>query len=198
MPCQVSWQSVAIKPQPSVHGLGAEAAAAAGGPVEATSAAEATPQELPAAMIAAAKNAELCIASLRGSTCAIVSRYKIGGQESTGVVCPRRQKFRSEWQLRHSHLKGPAGSAATVAAGQPPMRMSALGQTQKSGRAIGKSASPSRADIVRFGPSGPKSARSGNCAPSQTDYVAVTEIVLCNVLGLIPPSPRLLIIGQLM
>ena len=43
-----------------------------------------------------------------------------------------------------------------------------------------------------------KCARSGNCAPSQTDYVAVTEIVLCNVLGLIPPSPRLLTIGQLM
>jgi hypothetical protein len=39
---------------------------------------------------------------------------------------------------------------------------------------------------------------NGNCAPSQTDYVAVTEIVLCNVLGLIPPSPRLLTIGQLM
>jgi hypothetical protein len=43
-----------------------------------------------------------------------------------------------------------------------------------------------------------ENARSGNCAPSQTDYVAVTEIVLCNVLGLIPPSPRLLTIGQLM
>src|SRR3977135_3028081 len=30
MPCQVSWQSVAIKPQASVTGLGAEAAAAGG------------------------------------------------------------------------------------------------------------------------------------------------------------------------
>ena len=42
----VSWQSVARKPQPSVHALGAEAAAAAEAPVEATSAAAATPQEL--------------------------------------------------------------------------------------------------------------------------------------------------------
>src|SRR6478752_3452901 len=186
MPRQVSWQSVAIKPQPSAHGLGAEAAAAAGGPVEATSAAEATPQELPAAMIAAAKNAELCIASLRGSTCAIVSRYKIGGQESTGVVCPRRQKFRSEWQLRHSHLKGPAGSAATVAAGQPPMRVSFGSNSEvRAGNREVRFALKSR--HRQFGPSGPKSARSGNCAPSQTDYVAVAEIVLCNLLGLIPP-----------
>src|SRR6267378_202044 len=55
MPCQVSWQSVEIKPQPSVHGLGAEAAVAAVAPAGTTSAAQAsTPQEAPpAAMITA-------------------------------------------------------------------------------------------------------------------------------------------------
>src|SRR6266478_2097051 len=65
MPCQVSWQFVAIKLQPSVHGLGAEAVVAAVAPVGATSAAQAsTPQEAPpAAMITTAKNAELCTAS---------------------------------------------------------------------------------------------------------------------------------------
>src|SRR5258705_1736836 len=83
MPFQVSWQSVPIKLQPSVHGLGAEAAVAAVAPVGTTSAAQAsTPQEAPpAAMITAAKNAVLCTASLPGSPCAIVSRYKVGRQE---------------------------------------------------------------------------------------------------------------------
>src|SRR6266481_9962556 len=83
MPCQVNWQSVAIKPQASVHGLGAEAAVAVEAPVGTTSAAHAsTPQEAPpAAMITAAKNAELCTASLPGSTCTIVSRCKVGRQE---------------------------------------------------------------------------------------------------------------------
>src|SRR5258708_35236847 len=57
MPFQVSWQSVAIKSQPSVHALGAEAAVAAEAPVGTASAAQAsTPQEAPpAAMITAAK-----------------------------------------------------------------------------------------------------------------------------------------------
>jgi hypothetical protein len=66
MPRQVSWQSVEIKLEASVHGLGAEAAVAAGAPAGAASAAQASaPQQaLPAAMITAAKNAELCIASL--------------------------------------------------------------------------------------------------------------------------------------
>src|SRR6267154_2199557 len=87
MPCQVSWQSVPIKLQPSVHGLGAEAAVAAVAPVGTASAAQAsTPQEAPpAAMIIAAKNAELCTASLPGSTCTIVSRYKVGRQ---GIPAP--------------------------------------------------------------------------------------------------------------
>src|SRR5467141_5069339 len=54
MPCQVSWQFVAIKLQPSVHALGAEADGAF---IGMTSAAQAsTPQEAPpAAMITAAK-----------------------------------------------------------------------------------------------------------------------------------------------
>jgi hypothetical protein len=57
LPCQVSWQFVEIKLQPSVHGLGAEATVAAAAPVGATSAAQAsTPQETPAAArITAAK-----------------------------------------------------------------------------------------------------------------------------------------------
>jgi len=39
---------------------------------------------------------------------------------------------------------------------------------------------------------------NGNCAASQTDHVAVTEVVLCNVSGFVPPSSRVLTIGQLM
>src|ERR1700704_1810510 len=111
MPFQVSWQSVAIKLQPSVHGLGAEAAVAAVAPVGTASAAQAsTPQEAPpAAMITAAKNADLCTASLPGSTCTIVSRYKVGRQERVGAMCSDAREFRSEWQLRHSHLKRPTG-----------------------------------------------------------------------------------------
>src|SRR6267378_5657468 len=124
MPFQVSWQSVAIKSQPSVHGLGAEAAVAAGAPVGTTSAAQAsTPQEAPpAAMITAAKNAELCTVSLPGSTCTIVCRYKVGRQDRVGAICSDVRKFRSEWQPRHSHLKRLTGSA--VAVGRPPMRVS--------------------------------------------------------------------------
>jgi hypothetical protein len=66
MPFQVSWQSVEIKLEASVHGFGAGTGVAAGAPVGATSAAHAsTPQQAPsAAMITAAKNAELCTASL--------------------------------------------------------------------------------------------------------------------------------------
>src|SRR5712672_1149648 len=111
MPRQVSWQSVAIKPQPSVHGLGAEAAVAAEATVGTTSAAHAsTPQKAPpAAMITAAKNAEFCTVSLPGSTCMIVSRYKVGRQESTDAMISDARKFRSEWQPRHSHLKRPTG-----------------------------------------------------------------------------------------
>src|ERR1700737_2834108 len=108
MPCQVICQFVAIKLQPSVHALGAEAAVATEAAVGTTSAADASsPQEAtPAAMITAAKNAELCTASLPGSTCTIVSLYKAGRQESTGAVCSDARKFRSEWQPRHS-LKSP-------------------------------------------------------------------------------------------
>src|SRR6267378_2173149 len=106
MPCQVSWQSVAIKLQPSVHTLGAEAAAADGAFIGMTSAAQAsTPQEAPpAAIITAAENAELCTASLPGSTCTIVCRYKVGRQDRVGAICSDARKFRSEWQPRHSHL----------------------------------------------------------------------------------------------
>src|SRR5258705_10833165 len=103
MPRQVSWQSVAIKLQPSVHSLGAEAAVAAEAPVGTTSAAHAcTPQEAPpAAMSTAAKNAELCTASLPGSTCVTVSLYKGGRQESTGAVCIDARNFLSELHPRH-------------------------------------------------------------------------------------------------
>src|SRR5712671_8186524 len=116
MPRQVNWQSVAIKPQPSVHGWGAEAVVAAAAPVGTTSAADAsTPQQAKhAAMITAAKNAELCTASLPGSTCTIVSWYKIGRQESTDAICSDARKFRSEWQPRHSHLKRPPAASKRV------------------------------------------------------------------------------------
>src|SRR6267142_606316 len=101
MPRQVSWQSVEIKPQPSVHGLGAEAAVA---PVGTASAAQAsTPQEAPpAAMITAAKNAELCTASLPGSPCTIVSRYKVGRQEIPALYALMPEN------------SDPSGSRATV------------------------------------------------------------------------------------
>src|ERR1700757_2896112 len=104
MPRQVSWQSVAIKPQPSVHGLGAEAAVAAVAPVGSTSAAQAsTPQKAPpAATITAAKNAELCTLSLPGSTCTIVSRYKVGRQERTDAISGMPEN------------SDPSGSRATV------------------------------------------------------------------------------------
>src|SRR5260370_2692967 len=57
MPCQVSWQSAAIKSQALVHGLGAEAAVAGEALVGTTSAAHAsTSHEAPAAArITAAK-----------------------------------------------------------------------------------------------------------------------------------------------
>src|SRR5260370_40101731 len=117
MPCQVSWQSVAIKPQPSVHGLGVEAAVAAAAPAGRKSGAQAsTPEEAAAATrITAAKNAEFCTASLPGSTCTIVSWYKVGRQESTGAICRDVRKFRSEWQPRHSHLKRPNGFGGATA-----------------------------------------------------------------------------------
>jgi hypothetical protein len=44
-------------------------------------------------MSTAAKNAEVCTASLPGSTCTTVSLYKVGRQESTGAVCIDARKF---------------------------------------------------------------------------------------------------------
>src|ERR1700704_551723 len=89
MPRQVSWQSVAIKPQPSAHGLGAEAAVAAEAPVGTTSAADASiPQEAPlAVMITAAKNAELFTASpplLNMHNCNLVQSWSASKH---GAVC---------------------------------------------------------------------------------------------------------------
>src|ERR1700704_1910250 len=124
MPFQVSWQSVAIKLQPSVHGLGAEAAVAAVAPVGTASAAQASaPQEAPpAAMITAAKNAELCTASLLGSTCTIVSRYKVRRQELPApyAVMPENSDtsgsratviLNSEWVQRRQLLWEAAGES---------------------------------------------------------------------------------------
>src|SRR5882757_9301575 len=139
MPFQVSWQSVPIKLQPSVHGLGAEAAVAAVAPVGTASAAQAsTPQEAPPAVtITAAKNAELCTASLPGSTCTIVSRYKVGRQESTDAISAMPENsdpsgshatvILNDHRLRRglSHFTrqiystGPAVASATAAPRQP-------------------------------------------------------------------------------
>src|SRR5258708_36368867 len=103
MPCQVSWQSVAIKLQPSVHGLGAEAAVGADAPVGTMSAAHAsTPQEAPpAARITAAKNAERCIASLPGSPCTIGGWYKVGQHDRGRARVSDAREFRSEVQPCH-------------------------------------------------------------------------------------------------
>src|SRR6266436_1672343 len=107
MPCQVSWQSVAIKPQPSVHGLGAEAAVAAEAPVGTTSAAHAsTSQETPAAArITAAKMPSFAMRSLPGSIRTIMTGYKVDRQDRIGAKCSDAREFRSKWQPRHSHLE---------------------------------------------------------------------------------------------
>src|SRR6267378_7716045 len=130
MPCQVSWQFVAIKLQPSVHALGAEADGAF---IGMTSAAQAsTPQEAPpAAMITAAKNAELCTVSLPGSTCTIVCRYKVGRQDRVGAICSDVRKFRSEWQPGHSHLKRPNGFGGDSCCGATADESLHLGQTRR-------------------------------------------------------------------
>src|SRR5712671_5013419 len=111
MPCQVSWQFVAIKLQPSVHGLGAEAVVAAVAPVGATSAAQAsTPQEAPpAAMITTAKNAELCTVSLPGSNMHDWKQVQSWPARKYRRHISDARKFRPEWQPGHSHLKRPNG-----------------------------------------------------------------------------------------
>jgi hypothetical protein len=126
MPCQVSWQSVEIKLEASMHGLGAEAAAAAGAPVGTTSAAEAsTPQQPPpAAIITAAKNAELCTASLLAPQCTIVSRYKVRRQETTEAISVVPENSGPSGSRATVISRGPTGSAPTVAVGVPAMRVS--------------------------------------------------------------------------
>src|SRR5882672_10940719 len=105
MPRQVSWQSVEIKPQPSEHGLGAEAAVAAEAPVGTMSAAHAsTPRETPAATrITAAKMPSL---AMRASLAQHARLWpgKVGRQDRIGTIFGDTRKFRSEWQPRHSHL----------------------------------------------------------------------------------------------
>src|SRR5258708_37932997 len=102
MPCQVSWQSVKIKPQPSVHVLGAEAAAAGGVFTGMVSAAHAsTAQETPAAaMITAAKMPSF---AMRAS---LTQQWTIVGWESWSARQSRRnmqyaRKIRSERPPRH-------------------------------------------------------------------------------------------------
>src|SRR6267378_4304088 len=85
MPCQVSWQFVAIKRQPSMHALGAEAAVAAEAPVGTASAAHAsTPQEaLPAARSTAAKVRNFAMrASLAQQARLYVGTNLVGNTES--------------------------------------------------------------------------------------------------------------------
>src|SRR6267142_6215416 len=106
MPCQVSWQFVAIKLQPSMHALGAEAAVAAEAPVGTASAAHAsTPQECTTGCEEhCSQSAELCHASLPGSICPIMTCYKVGRQHRIGAICSDARKFRSEWQPRHKSI----------------------------------------------------------------------------------------------
>src|SRR6266403_5499708 len=106
MPCQVSWQSVKTKPQPSVHVLGAEAAGAAEVPVGTASAAHASAQETPAAeRITAAKMPSFAMRSLPGSIRTIMTGYKVDRQDRIGAKCSDAREFRSKWQPRHSHLE---------------------------------------------------------------------------------------------
>src|SRR5258705_6744841 len=107
MPCQVNWQSVKIKPHPSVHVLGAEAAAAGGVFTGMVSAAQAsTSQEAPpAARITAAKMPSFAMRSLPGSIRTIMTGYKVDRQDRIGAKCSDAREFRSKWQPRHSHLE---------------------------------------------------------------------------------------------
>src|SRR6266404_957132 len=106
MPCQVSWQFVLIKLQPSVHALGAEAAVAAEAPVGTASAARAsTAQQTPAAArITAAKMPSF---AMRAS---LTQQWTIVGGQSWSARQSRRntqyaREFRCEWRPSHSHLK---------------------------------------------------------------------------------------------
>src|SRR5258708_11054903 len=120
MPCQVSGKSVAIKLQPSVHTLGAEAAAADGAFIGMTSAAQAsTPQEAPpAAMITAAKMPSFAMrASLAQRARLYVGTKLVGNTEPAPyTVMPENSD--------------PSGSRATVSAeGQRVRRHSCCGAT---------------------------------------------------------------------
>src|SRR6266850_1000571 len=109
MPRQVSWQSVAIKSQPSAHGLGAVAAVAPVGTASADHAS--TPQKAPAAArITAAKMPSFGMrASLADMhDCTLVQSWP--ATQNRRHISDARE-FRSEWQPRHSDLKEPTGSA---------------------------------------------------------------------------------------
>src|SRR5260370_41792446 len=96
MPCQVSWQSAAIKSQALVHGLGAEAAVAGEGLVGTTSAAHAsTSHEAPAAArIIAAKLPSFVMRApcLNMDDCDLVRggrKFTVGAISSHGWKSPK-------------------------------------------------------------------------------------------------------------
>ena len=103
MPCQVSWQSVELKSQPSVHGLDAEAEVAEGGLTGTVSAAQlVSPQKAPpAAVSTTANNAVRCIVSVPGSMPRIEAAAKLVGK-----------KIRAQYRRRRKNLD-PRGSHAT-------------------------------------------------------------------------------------
>src|SRR4030088_1960532 len=111
MPCQVSWQSVAIKPQASVHGLGAEAAAAGGAFNGMMSAARrSTAHEAPATARSIA--VEIPIFVIRKSRdrnhCERFPHHDdfdlipVARQATFGTLCQHRMKKPILWRLRYT------------------------------------------------------------------------------------------------
>src|SRR2546430_12216170 len=103
MPCQVSWQFVAIKSQRVAHGLGAEAAVAGDDLIGTTSAAHApSSHEAPAAArIIAAKMPSFVMRApcLNMDDCDLA---RVGRQVQSAPNAAMAGKFRSKWRPRHS------------------------------------------------------------------------------------------------
>src|SRR5258707_15615391 len=94
MPCQISWQFVAIKSERLVHGLGAEAAVAGEALVRTPSAAPASAaHEAPAAVrIIAAKIPSFVMRApgLNMDNCDLV---KVARQATVGTICSHGRKI---------------------------------------------------------------------------------------------------------
>ena len=118
MPHQVSWQFVATKSHPSVHGLGGEAAVAAEAPVGTTSAAP------PPLRRRASGCDDHCSKKCRALHCEPpwlnthdCRMVNLAGKAKLAPYAATPENSDPSGSSRHSHLKRPTGSAATVAVG---------------------------------------------------------------------------------